>query len=94
MIGESGTRLPPGSPIVFVAPMAQGHMVLPWQDDGAAAAASATFGRFQRAGESLEFREHDVAGAAASYERAVAAARTSSERCAARVALGTPTIRS
>src|SRR5215470_9954810 len=32
LIGESGTRLPPDSPIVFVAQMAQDTMVLPWED--------------------------------------------------------------
>ena len=32
LIGESGRRLPPDSPIVFVAPMVQDRMVLPWED--------------------------------------------------------------
>jgi hypothetical protein len=35
LIGESGRRLPPGSPIVFVAPMAHDSMVLPWEGRGA-----------------------------------------------------------
>jgi hypothetical protein len=32
LIGESGTRLPPDSPIVFVAPLVQDRMVAPWED--------------------------------------------------------------
>ena len=31
LIGESGRRLPPDSPIVFVAPLMQDRMVLPWK---------------------------------------------------------------
>src|SRR5215467_4861478 len=32
LIGDSGTRLPPDSPIVMVARMTQDQMVLPWDD--------------------------------------------------------------
>ena len=115
LIGESGTRLPPDSPIVFVAPMAQDSMVLPWEGRGVwsqlatsgeqrvasseqrAASSeqrgarsentSADFLRYQHEGESLEFQRHDTVRAAASYQRALATARTPLERCTARSSL-------
>jgi signal transduction histidine kinase len=87
LIGESGTRLPPDSPIVFVAPMAQDSIVLPWEGRGASSRPSAEFLRYQGQGESLEFQRHDAAGAAASYQRAVSAARTLLERCTGRLSL-------
>src|SRR5215470_5507609 len=122
LIGESGTRLPPDSPIVFVAPMAQDSMVLPWEARAAwsqlaasgeqrAASSeqrgasseqrgasseqrgassentSADFLRYQHEGESLEFQRHDTVRAAASYQRALASARTPLERCTARLSL-------
>ncbi len=87
LIGESGTRLPPASPIVFVASMAHDAMVLPWENRSAASPASPEFLRRQEEGESQEFQQHNPAGAAASYERALAVARTPLARCAARVSL-------
>jgi len=87
LIGESGTRLPPDSPIVFVAPMAQDYVVLPWEDRGTSSPPSAEFLRHQREGVALEFQRHDTAGAAASYQRALAAALTPPERCTARLSL-------
>jgi len=87
LIGESGTRLPPDSPIVFVAQIAQDNMVLPWQDRETSSPPSAEFLRYQHDGESLEFQSHDAAGAVASYQHALTAARTLSERCTARLSL-------
>lgn len=87
LIGESGTRLPPDSPIVFVAAIAHDSMALPWADHGPPSPLSPEFLQWQELGESQEFQGQDVAGAAASYERALAAARSLLERCTARVAL-------
>ncbi len=87
LIGESGTRVPPDSPIVFVAPMAQDRLVLPWEDTASAPPPSAGF-RPQRDGESLEFQQRNAAAAAAVYRQGVKAAHTPAERCSARVALG------
>src|SRR5215468_6237786 len=61
LIGESGRRLPPESPIVFVAPMAQDRMVLPWEDNRNSQAPSAELARMQAQGESLEFQHNDAA---------------------------------
>jgi signal transduction histidine kinase len=88
LIGESGTRLPPGSPIAFVAPMAQDKMVLPWTNGAATSAPSARFLQYEREGESLEFQRADAVSAAASYQRAIAAAETPVERCTASLSLG------
>jgi signal transduction histidine kinase len=87
LIGESGTRLPPGSPIVFVAPMVQDRMVLPW-DSRTTPTPAAEFARAQREGEAREFRQHDAAGAAASYGHALDVAASPWERCSARLWLG------
>jgi signal transduction histidine kinase len=87
LIGESGTRLPPDSPIVFVAPTAHDLMVLPW-DDRETSSQSPEFQRHRSEGEALEFQRHDPARASDSYQRALVAARTPFERCVARVSLG------
>src|SRR5215831_11648305 len=87
LIGESGTRLPPDSPIVFVALIAQDNMVLPWEDRGTWSPPSVEFQRYQREGELLEFQRHDATGAVASYQHALDAARTQPERCTGRLSL-------
>ena len=88
LIGEPGRQLPPGSPIVFVARLAQDRLLLPWEDSRTAPAASASFLRAQREGEAHEFRQHDAAAAIASYRHALDVARSPWERCAARLWLG------
>lgn len=88
LIGESGRRLPPDSPIIFVAPMVQDRMVLPWEDSRTAVVPSADFVRWQREGESREFQQHDAAAAAAAYQQALDAARSPLEQCSARLWLG------
>lgn len=88
LIGESGRRLPPDSPIVFVAPMVQDRMVPPWEDGRTPPAPSAAFGRRQHEGEAREFRRGDAAAATASYRHALEIARSPWEKCSARVWLG------
>jgi signal transduction histidine kinase len=88
LIGESGRRPPPDSPIVFVAPMVQDRMVLPWEDSRIAPAPSADFVRWQREGEAREFQQNDAVAAAAAYEQALNAARSPLELCSAYLWLG------
>lgn len=88
LIGESGRRLPPDSPIVFVAPLVQDRMVMPWDDGRATPAFSTEFVRAERDGESREFQRHDAAAAAASYQHALNVARSPNEQCSARLWLG------
>jgi signal transduction histidine kinase len=87
LIGESGTQLPAGSPIVFVAPMTHDSMVLPWDDRAPSSAPSQEVVRYEEVGESREFQDHDASGAVSSYQHALSVARTPLERCTARVAL-------
>ena len=88
LIGESGTRLPPDSPIVFVAPMAQDHMVLPWDDRRQMPSPTGEFAHYEQEGEALEFQRHDPSAAIVAYRRALASGRTASQQCSARLALG------
>jgi signal transduction histidine kinase len=88
VLGESGGRFPPDSPIVFVAPVVENRMVPPWEGGRNAPRPTAAFAQAQREGEMREHRDNDAAAAAASYRLAMDVARTASERCAARVSLG------
>jgi hypothetical protein len=88
LIGEPGRRLPPDSPIVFVAPMVQDRMVWPWEDGRTAPPPSAAFEGARGDGESHEFRQHDAVSAAASYRHALDIARSPWEQCSARLWLG------
>jgi signal transduction histidine kinase len=88
LIGESGRRLPPESPIVLVAPLIQDRMVLPWEDRRISQAAAAKFAEIQEEGESLEFQRDDAAAAAVAYGRALEMAHSPSEKCSALLWLG------
>ena len=88
LIGESGRRLPPNSPIVFVAPLMDDRMVVPWEDGRTAPLSTAEFARAQREAESREFRQNDPAAAVAAYRRLLEMARSPWEQCSARLWLG------
>ncbi len=88
LIGEPGRRLPPGSPIVFVAPIVQDRLVPPWEDGRTRTSRTAAFERALHDSEAYEFREQDHAAAAAAYRRALAVAGSPEERCVARLGLG------
>jgi signal transduction histidine kinase len=92
LIGDPARRLPSDSPIVFVAPLVQDHgqdlIVPPWEGRRQPPRPTAEFSRFEREGESREFRQHDAAAAIESYQRAYERGRSGWERCSARVSLG------
>lgn len=92
LIGESGFRLPPDSPIVFVAPLETDRMILPWEAEPAiptsSTAHSAELAQFRAEGESLEFRAGNAAAAASAYQRALQLANTPLEKCEASLWLG------
>ena len=88
VLGESGGRLPPDSPIVFVAPVVDNRIVPPWEANRNAPRPTAEFAQAHREGELREFRDGDASAAAVFYRLAMDAARTASERCSARVSLG------
>jgi signal transduction histidine kinase len=85
LIGESGRRLPPDSPIVFVTPMLQDRLALPWEESRQTPVATSDFARWQDDGESHEFRNDDPVASIASYRRALNAADSAWERCSAQV---------
>ena len=88
LIGESGRRLPPDSPIVFVAQLTPDRMALPWQDNQPSPSPASEFVSMQSAAEALEFQRNDADGAAVIYQRALSNASKPAEKCAALLALG------
>lgn len=84
LIGETGRRLPRESPVVFVAPMTEDRMDLPWEAPSAfVEAPPLDFSRLQDEGEALEFQRTDASGAAAAYRQALEIAPHPAARCAA-----------
>jgi len=88
LIGESGLTLPPDSPIVFLAPVREGRMILPWEVDRTGKPRGAEFTTLRLEGESLEFRANDASHAIAAYKSAGIAARSPVEKCEAQLWLG------
>ena len=88
LISESGRRLPPDSPIVFVSPFLQDRMVLPWENSRTLQTSAADFAEIQAEGESYEFQSKDVVAAVAAYQRALALAKGGAEKCDALLRLG------
>jgi signal transduction histidine kinase len=88
LIGESGLQLPPDSPIVFVAPIVDDRMVLPWESNPIPKPPTTAFTQLQAEAEELEFQRRDQAGAVAAYQRMLEVARGPSEKCAALLSLG------
>jgi len=88
LIGETGLNLPPDSPIVFVAPLEEDRMVLPWEEKRVSPLRSEEFAKHQLAGESFEFRTSDTTGAVAAYVQAREVARSPAEKCEAQLWLG------
>ena len=83
LIGESGRRLPPDSPIVFVAPYDSGpHGPALGRQPHLAGAGRRNLLRIQAEGESMEFQRNDAVAAAAAYDRALEIAHTPG-KCAA-----------
>jgi signal transduction histidine kinase len=88
LIGESGRKLPPDSPIVFVAPIEQDRMILPWENTRTSPPPRPEFARIQSEGETLEFQRNNPEAAKAMYQRALEVAHGPLERCAALLRLG------
>jgi len=88
LIGESGLNLPSDSPIVFVVPLQEGRMVLPWEEKRVSTLRSAEFTERQLEGEALEFRANDFTRAIAAYLQALHVARKPIEKCEAQLWLG------
>src|SRR5262245_41889407 len=80
---ESAVKRVPESPVVFVAQIEGGRMILPWAIRRVPSARNPDYDDARRDGESLEFTANDAERAVAAYRRALAAARTKQQECAA-----------
>src|SRR5215831_8648170 len=76
------------SPVVFVAPLIQNRLMLPWQTAPRSNVLSAAFDQYRKEGEAREFLGNDPTGAFEAYSQAVAVARSPFERCTAMLAKG------
>jgi len=82
---EATVKRVPESPVVFVAQIEGGRMTLPWATRSKLSQRNPDYDDALRDGESLEFAANDPGRAAIAYRRALAAARTEQERCAAQL---------
>ncbi len=83
LIGDFGGGPPPGSAVVFVAPLTQDGFVPPWESRDTWQSPSPGFAQIQAEGEVIEFQHNDAARAASIYRRALETSRSPSEKCAA-----------
>jgi signal transduction histidine kinase len=81
----SGAKRVPEAPVVFVAQIEGGRMILPWTTRPKPSIRNPDYDDALRDGESLEFAANDPARAATAYRRALVAARTKQQQCAAQL---------
>ena len=74
------------SAVVFVAPLVQNRLILPWEAPPQTGPPPAEFAQLQKEGEAREFLGNDFSGAFEAYAQALAGARTPVDRCAALLA--------
>jgi signal transduction histidine kinase len=79
------TRRPPGSAVVFVVPLEQDRMVMPWDERRRPEHPSPQYDAFRRRGEALEFLESNAEAAAEAYREAFRFARGPAEKCEAQL---------
>jgi nitrogen-specific signal transduction histidine kinase len=72
-------------PVLFVAPLVQNRLILPWESAGHSAAPSHNFAQHQKEGEAREFLGNDFSGADEAYSLAQAAAGDPLDRCTAKL---------
>ena len=85
---HSSGPAPPDFPVVFVAPLVQNRLFLPWDRLRQTVRSSPRFAQYQREGEAREFLGNDFAGAYDAYGQALAAAENALDRCAALLSEG------
>jgi signal transduction histidine kinase len=71
------------SPVVFVAPLIQNRLILPWETASRSNAPSPGFEASRKEGEAREFLGNDAGGAVEAYAQAFAVARNPFDRCTA-----------
>ena len=82
---ESAVKRVPEPPVVFVAQIEGGRMILPWATRPKSSIRNSDYNDALRDGESFEFAANDPARAAMAYRHALAAARTKQQQCAAQL---------
>jgi signal transduction histidine kinase len=70
-------------PVLFVAPLVQNRLVLPWENPARSPAPSNNAAPYQKEGEEREFLGNDLTGAYEAYGRAQAATGNSFDHCTA-----------
>ncbi|HEY2382765.1 MAG TPA: HAMP domain-containing sensor histidine kinase [Terriglobia bacterium] len=82
--GESASReVPAGDfPVLFVAPLVQNRLILPWESTAPPAAEPEEFLQKQKEAEAREFLGNDFSGAFQAYTQAQAASSNPSGQCA------------
>ncbi len=81
-------RAPADFPVVFIAPLVQNHLILPWERPPRLVNSSHEFAQYQKEGEAREFVGSDFSGANDAYAQALAAAHSRQDRCFAMLARG------
>lgn len=79
---------PADFPVVFVAPLVQNHLILPWEHPPRPVRSSPEFAQYQKEGEAREFIGSDFSGAHEAYAQALAAAHSPQDRCFAMLSRG------
>ena len=83
----SGLRPPADSAVVFVLPLEQDHLVMPWDSRARSESSTPEFVRFRQQAERAEFQSNSLAVAAGSYKRALELPSGPVQRCEMKLAL-------
>jgi signal transduction histidine kinase len=81
----SVTRRPADSPVVFILPLDQDRIVMPWAEKASNGRPSAEYTAHRKRGENAEFVANDWTAAVHAYEDAFHVARSPFEKCEARL---------
>src|SRR5262249_45754098 len=80
---QPGLKHAPDSPVVFILPIEQDRIVMPWEDNGKSTAPTPQYAAFHRQGEREEFQINNPPAAVEAYRKAQSVARAPAEKCAA-----------
>src|SRR5262249_21324553 len=85
---QSAGPAPADFPVIFVAPLVQNRLILPWDRPAQAVKSAREFAQYRKEGEAREFLGNDFPGAYDAYAQALGAAQTASERGTAMLSQG------
>jgi signal transduction histidine kinase len=78
---QPGLRHAPDSPVIFILPIEQDRIVMPWEGSGTSAERTPQSAESRRQGERQEFELNNPAAAVEAYRKAFTSARTTLEKC-------------